>query len=199
VGLHLLGRGRLLQGTAFLLLAFPEQSGGTRMNTPPLDSNAPPLRWPDEAPVTSYLRRRRERRQEQRAGGAPTDSHGEPRLIRRFRARPLVVSGRGQLLVVLVCVLIGALIGDVVSGGASVGPRVGGWIGYAIALFLAEIIGRRLDAAGRLPDWARRTEPIEPTGTGIDYSVPPPVDGPIFNGRADQALLQRWLQRRRHG
>lgn len=28
------------------------------------------------------------------------------------------------------------------------------------------------------------------------YTVPPPADGPIFTGRADQAPFQRWLQQR---
>ena len=126
---------------------------------------------------------------------APTDSHDERPSIRRFLTGPPVMSWRGQVPVVLASVLMGALIGDLVSGGATGGLLLGASIGNTVAVGLSQIVGRLIDAAGRLPDWARWAEPIEPRA--IDYSVPPPVDGPIFNGRADQALLQRWLQRRR--
>jgi hypothetical protein len=72
----------------------------------------------------------------------------------------------------------------------------GAVVAYWVANFAGQVAAGRLDRAGRLPDWARGTEP--PAG-GVDYSVPPPKDGPIFNGRADQAPFKTWLRRRQAG
>lgn len=85
--------------------------------------------------------------------------------------------------------LIGALSGALVAG-----VQIGYWTGYLAVLVLGGVTARRLDKVGRLPDWARAKEPEPPL---IDYSVPPPADGPIFNGRADQAPFRSWLRRRR--
>ena len=98
----------------------------------------------------------------------------------------------GRLVAVFVCAGLGVLIGEILTSHWHEAPVVLGFSGYAVALIIGEIVARRLDKAGLLPRWARPIN-LDP----IDYSVPPPEHGPIYNGRADQAAFRVWLSRRR--
>jgi hypothetical protein len=97
------------------------------------------------------------------------------------------LSNRGELAIGLAGLVVAVPVGALTSWGGSVFVY---WGVYYAGRFAAG----RLARDGRLPDWARGAErPVHV----IDYSVPPPEDGPIFNGRADQAPFQTWLRRRR--
>jgi hypothetical protein len=119
-----------------------------------------------------------------------------PDRLWRLGRTPLTLGIAGRLVAVFVCAGLGALIGEVLASDWRQAPLVLGFSGYAVSLFIGEMVARRLDRAGRLPRWTRLTD-VGPINYSADYSLPPPDDGPIFNGRADQAAFRVWLARRR--
>lgn len=92
-------------------------------------------------------------------------------------SRRLRLSTLGSLVIAIGAGVVGALVGLIFTFAVA-------YVGYLVTLLAGGLLAGRLDKAGRLPDWARAAESLAPV---IDYSVLPPDDGPIFNGRADQA------------
>jgi hypothetical protein len=97
------------------------------------------------------------------------------------------LSNRGDLAIVLPGLVVAVPVVALTSWGVSL-------LAYWAVYYAGHIAAGRLARDGRLPDWARGAERPE---HAIDYSLPPPEHGPIFNGRADQAPIQTWLRRRR--